>query len=96
MDGLAALSFAKRVVSWPWRWAAAIVALPQMKRDIEEMKRHGGDPLRCTACGKRLTVTAVRDMQSSLGDVMGEYLTLRCDTPGCVFTPRERDVRFPK
>ncbi|UPY35511.1 hypothetical protein [Sediminicoccus sp. KRV36] len=85
---------AMQILKWPWRWISAVAALPRMRQEIDELKRAGGDPMRCTACGQRLKVTAIRDMEGVYGGVMGEYVTLRCDTPGCAFTPRERDIRF--
>jgi hypothetical protein len=79
---------------WPARWLRAMAALPRLHEEVEAMKQKGGDPLRCTACGKRLTVTAIDDIHSISGSLMGERLALRCDTPACVFTPRKRDVMF--
>lgn len=81
---------------WVIDWLRAAGDLGQMRRDIQDLKRSGGDPMRCTACGKRLKVTAIRDIEGAYGGVMGEYVTLKCETPDCVFTPRERDIRFPE
>ncbi len=84
-----------KLARWPMRFLAAIRDLPTMRADIQALKARGGDPLRCTACGQRLKVTAIRDVEAHLGGALwGEELDLRCDTPGCAFTPRKRQVPF--
>lgn len=79
---------------WVARWLAAAGNLGRMRSDIEDLKRAGGDPLRCTACGARLKVTVIQDIEGLHGGQWGEELELRCDTAACVFTPRKRQVQF--
>jgi hypothetical protein len=81
-------------LAWPLRWLRAASDLPRMRADIAAMKTVGGDPLRCTACGERLKITAIRDIPGMYGGVWGEELDLCCATPGCAFTPRKRQVPF--
>lgn len=84
-----------RWLRWPVEWMFALRDLPNIRRDLQELKRAGGDPLRCTACGSRLSVTNIADITAEYGpEITGEKLSVRCATPGCAFTPRIRVVRF--
>jgi hypothetical protein len=82
-------------LKWPWQWLSALVALPRMRKEIAEMRSTGLNPLRCTACGKKLTILQITDLPGAGNTLWGEAIRLRCDTKGCLTTERVRNLPFP-
>ncbi|RVT99078.1 hypothetical protein EOD42_02935 [Rhodovarius crocodyli] len=76
-------------------WVVGIATIGRIRRRMMEMESASTHPLRCTACHNNLKVTRIEDIDGFSGGLWGERLTLTCETPGCAFTERTRNIPFP-